>query len=31
MPVIPTRARAAVPIPNFVTLLKPISISIYKE
>ena len=31
MPVIPTRASAAVPIPNLVILPKTISISIYKE
>ena len=31
MPVIPTRASAAVPIPNFVILPKTISTSIYKE
>ncbi len=31
MLVIPTRASAAVPTPNFVILPKTISISIYKE
>lgn len=30
MPVIPTRASAAVPTPNFVILPKTISISIYE-